>query len=325
MKICQDGFTRKSKEGKNMKRRILVLAIFLLTLTSCTVPTAATSKPTETLLPASSPTLNIGPTNTVEATSTVVSATNVTASPVWTALPTISTTAGLQALYSWLEGKDECLLPCWAGITPGQTPWDEAKYLIEPITGFTKLSFFQNESCDFGECSEISWSLPSPGDGHGYIYSKLPENTIHAIIVEITDPRLVEGLSLQNVFSKYGKPSLLLLSTEPDQPGQKFLELILVYPERQFLIKYSKYADLKDNNIESCGTDSYIKLVVLDNPDQLMSLEAIANSVETKDFHVDIWHKSVEEATSMTIDSFYDTFREANAPCISTPINVWQP
>lgn len=302
-----------------------ILITFLIASVGCTSPLVATSEATEVILLTPTPIFTVAPTLTKEATSTAVSVTNATAFPIWTALPTISSDAGLQTLYKWMEGGAECLLPCWAGITPGQTVWDEASYLIEPISGFAKLKYFFNESCAFGECNEISWSLPSPGDAHGYIYSQLPENKIHAVIVELTDPSLLEALGLKNVLNSYGKPAILLFSTDPDQPGQKHLELILVYPERQFLIRYSRYAEISGENIESCGQDSVIKLVILDNQEQLASVDVIAKSIETKEFRVNVWHKSVEESTGMTIDAFYDAFSKDNEPCIVTPIMLWQP
>jgi hypothetical protein len=77
--------------------------------------------------------------------------------------------------------------------------------------------------------------------------------------------------------------------------------------------------------VTSCGKDSYIELIVLDNKEQLVSLNFIANSAETKDLHVDVWHKPIEEAMGMTIDQFYETYSKTNAPCISTPTKIWIP
>lgn len=246
-----------------------------------------------------------------------------TALPTWTPLPTIEPDKGFQTLYEWFEGTEDCRLPCWAGITPGETNWEYAKQLIGATNGFLNLRTFLDETCTFGKCNEIAWSLHL--DPHGYIYSVLPENEIHALIIEISTPEFLNALSLQKVLSDYGKPAILLFSTEPDLPNYDSLELILVYPERRFIIKYAKHAEITEEKVESCGIDTHIKLVVVDNQEQLASLDAIAQAVETKDFHVDVWHKSVEEAAGMTIDQFYETYRSADAPCISTPTKLWIP
>jgi hypothetical protein len=130
---------------------------------------------------------------------------------------------------------------------------------------------------------------------------------------------------LQSILKQYGKPAIILFSTEPDLPGDLFLEMILVYPDNQFIIKYSKYAKLSDGHVLSCGQDSAIELIILDNNEQLLSVDKIADAVETEHLHVDTWRKPVEVATGLNIDQFYETFRKANAPCVTTPINVWRP
>lgn len=304
-----------------MKRGIPI--ILLITVIGCTSKLVPTSVPTKVLFQSPFPTLVIDSTTTE--TDTPDTNVNATVLPSWTALPTVSKDNGLQLLYQWLEGIDECLLPCWASITPGKTSWNEARHWVEPISGIAKLRVFLNESCNFGTCNEISWSLSSPNDGHGYIYSQLPENKIHAIMVEITDPVLTEALALHSILTKYGKPEILLFSTEPDLPGDLFLELIVVYPKNQFIMRYSKYAELSDKDVISCENDSYIELIILDNQEQLASLNSIANAVETKELNVDVWHKPVEEAMGITLDEFYEIYRESEAPCITTPISIWVP
>jgi hypothetical protein len=193
------------------------------------------------------------------------------------------------------------------------------------MNSFSMMDVYIEEDCTFGRCNEITWALPSDLNTHGYVYSKLEENLIHTVLLQVVDPALVKALKLPNILKQYGKPAIVLFSTEPDLPGDVFLELIMVYPENQFIIKYSKYAELKNNQVVSCGQDSHVSLTILDNKDQLMSIDAIANSVETNDLHVDVWHKSPEEAIGMNIDKFYETFRNPDAPCITTPVSVWQP
>ena len=56
-----------------------------------------------------------------------------------------------------------------------------------------------------------------------------------------------------------------------------------------------------------------------------MSLDAINNAVETRDLHLDARYKTVEEATGMTLKSFYDAINAFSDFCISTPVNIWPP
>lgn len=300
-----------------MTKRILVG--LLLFFASCSPMTAKISEPTRDTVP--SKTLAMPPTSNPTITPTF----SVTAIPnqTWTPRPTFTYDEGIDMLKIWFAGTDNCLLPCWAGIIPGKTNWEDALYIIRPLESVIKLDAEVNVDCVHGKCSYISWSvIPTE---RGILSSIYPEQIIDYIMLETIDSDHMASLSLQNIFIKYGKPKILLFSTDPEQPGQKFLELLLVYPEMQFLIKYSKYAKLNGNNLESCEGDSYIKLVVLDNSEQLLSLDAIANSVETRDFHIGAWYKSAEDAVGMTIDTFFETFRKPNPPCIISPSSVWQP
>lgn len=300
-----------------MNERIMIILAFFFV--SCSPLTTEASEPTKEVILAS--TLTTTATTRPTTTSTLTFAEHP--SQTWTPLPTLTYDDGMQLLSAWFEGADYCRLPCWAGITPGLTNWEEASYILGPLQQTVKLEAGSNVDCVYGKCSFISWSRTP--EERGVLSSIYPENIIDYITLETIEPSHMGFLSLYNIMSIYGIPAIVLFSADPEQPGQKFLELILVYPEQQFIIKYSKYAEIIGENLESCGADSYIKLVALDNREQLMSLDAIANSVETKDFHVDTWHKSVEVAAGMTIDTFYETFSKENAPCIVTPIKVWQP
>jgi hypothetical protein len=316
--------------------KLTFLLVFLLV--GCS-PTQATQFPEAQVTPSESvsepvqqvtPTVLLSPKpkNTLTLPPTPTSTSTLTPLPTWTALPTLDPKKGLQTYYIWLAGNDNCRLPCWAGIIPGQTEWQEAKQILQPLTGATELEISLDGPCTFGKCNEVSWAFPFDLNNLGKVYSKVEDGKIHFMQFQVTDfteAYLIKSLSLQRVLTLYGKPSILLFSTEPDLPGDLFLELILVYPDSQFLIRYSKHAKLSNNNVVSCGQDSVIELNILDNKEQLMSVETIANAVETNHLHVDVWHKSVEEAAGMTIDKFYETFRKTNAPCITTPIKVWMP
>jgi hypothetical protein len=247
-----------------------------------------------------------------------------------TLLPTLKPKDGLQTLSSWFEGSDECRLPCWAGITPGQTEWEKAKYLLHPLEGIAEIRFGTNNDCVFGKCNWITWALLSHPTEYGYLDGKYAENKINYIHLEVTESYSLESLNLRNILTYYGSPTFLLVSALPvgfgkEIPSELVMELILVYPEQQFVIKYLRHAELRGDDFVSCGPDTYVKLIVLDNQEQLSSLTAIANSLETKDLGVLVWHKSIEEATEMTIDSFRDAFSVVNPPCISTPTNIWKP
>ena len=171
-----------------MRKDILFVLLFFLT--GCVSRPASVDSPTAKPLPSQTSTTTIipSPTKTV----TPFPSLTMTALPTWTLLPTLSSKDGVETFYEWLKGSDSCNFPCWAGITPGETSWEEAKQLIESMRGFAKLGTFLDENCTFGNCNEVRWSLNSPLLGVGYVYSQLPENKIHLIQMEIGDIYLVK-------------------------------------------------------------------------------------------------------------------------------------
>jgi hypothetical protein len=103
------------------------------------------------------------------------------------------------------------------------------------------------------------------------------------------------------------------------------MEIVLVYPERQSVIKYMKATELKGDKVENCGRDERIELIILDNKEQLLSLDAINNAVETRDLHLDARYKTLGEATGLSMNSFYEAVSVSSDFCISTPVNIWTP
>lgn len=308
-----------------MRKNIWFIFLLLLFLASCISKPVAMVEPTAILMPSSTSTAAFVPVPTK--TSTPIPTVTSTLAPTWTPLPTLLPETGSKILFGWLEGTNGCRFPCWAGVTPGETTWQEAKQLIEPISGFAKLNIYSNPTCAFDNCNGMELIPPSPINAQIYIGSQSLENKIHLIQMEIGDIYLVKALELRTVLNVYGKPAILKFYADPDQPGEyKDLQLTMVYPEHQFIIKYANNARLVGKNLVSCDSDSVINLLILDNKKQLMSESAIENSVETKNFPVTrVWLKSAEESIGMTTDEFYETFKKPDAPCITTPVEIWMP
>jgi hypothetical protein len=255
----------------------------------------------------------------------------LTSPPLLTPLPTLSSTEAEEKLRLWIAGVFDCLLPCWGGITPGITTWQEARQVIEQMSGFATVNVSENLSCEFGACNGIAWSLYPKTLAEGAFYTKLPENTLHLIRINIQNEgnaqkiNLLRNIGLQDVFEWYGLPPIFLLTVETNLAENRFMKLVLVYPERQSIIRYTKNTELVDGNVTNCGQDHQIEMVILDNKEQLASLDAIANAVETRDLHIDERYKTVEEATGISPNTFFETFSTTGDACISTPVDMWTP
>jgi hypothetical protein len=254
----------------------------------------------------------------------------LTSTPFYTPLPTFSSTQAVENLRIWLQGVFDCLLPCWGGITPGQTRWPEARQILEQMSEFATVNISENINCDFGACNGVGWSLYPETVAEGSFFTKLPENIVHVVNINIQNEgtekiNFLRSIQLQDVFLWYGPPPILLFNIETDLAENRFMEIILVYPERQSIIKYIKATELKGDKVENCGRDERIELLILDNKEQLSSLDAINNAVETRDLHLDARYKTLGEATGLSMNSFYEAVSTLNDYCISTPVNIWPP
>ena len=312
-----------------MKKVQAIILIFLLAGCSSNQPPATTIP---TILPASSPlptetALPVTPTFTPTSAPTLV----LTSPSLLTPLPTLSSIEAEEKLRLWIAGVFDCLLPCWGGITPGVTTWQEARQVIEQMSGFATVNVSENLSCEFGACNGIAWSLYPSTLAEGAFYTKFPENTVHLIHINIQNEgnaqkiNLLRNIGLQDVFEWYGLPPIFLLTVETNLAENRFMKLVLVYPERQSIIRYTKNTVLVDGNVTNCGQDHQIELIILDNKEQLASLDAIANAVETRDLHIDERYKTIEEATGASANTFFETFSAEGDACISTPVDIWTP
>ncbi|MCI0553002.1 MAG: hypothetical protein L0287_18795 [Anaerolineae bacterium] len=314
-----------------MKKKLQGVFLFLF-LIGCSSNETVSPTIISDILPTSSPLVPetvAAPVQTF--TPTVPPAPIFTSAPTLEPLPTLSSTGGEEQLRIWIQGTFECLLPCWGGITPGKTSWQEARQIVEQLSGFSRVNVSENLSCDFGGCNGIAWSLYPQTVAEGAFYTKFPENTMHLIKINIQNEgnaqkiNLLRNIGLQEVFRWYGLPPIFLLYVEMDQSENRFMELVLVYPERQSIIRYTKNTDLVDGKVTNCGQDQQIEFIILDNKDQLMSMDAIASAVETKDLHINSHYKTVEEATGITPNSLYDAISAFSDFCISTPVEMWTP
>ena len=310
------------------KFQAVFLFLFLVGCSSNLTPSTA--------IPEVAVTPSLLPSETIVAPTQTVTSIPSTALPVFTStpfhtpLPTFSSTQAVENLRIWLQGVFDCLLPCWGGITPGKTRGPEARQILEQMSGFATVNISENIDCDFGACNGVGWSLYPATVAEGIFYTKLPENTVHVININIENEgtkkiNFLRNIQMQDVFLWYGAPPMLFFNVETDLAENRFMEIVLVYPERQFVIKYIKATELNGDRVENCGRDERIELIILDNKEQLLSMDAINNAVETRHLHLDARYKTLAEATGLSMNSFYEAVSTFNDFCISTPVNIWPP
>lgn len=190
--------------------------------TSTQIPIAATY--TKTATSTISPTLTSSPTATITPTVTVT----------WTPLPTLSYAELVKKVKELEATNGGCLLPCWWGIEPGKTPWDEARTFLESLSLKINLLYQEVYSQWYGVDFENINGILKRDMG----ISLSVRNGV------ITFMRLPVFYPLHEILSTYGPPDEIWVTARFQSPcpfcpktGAEFA-LGLMYQTRGFLASF---------------------------------------------------------------------------------------
>lgn len=324
---------------KNMsifEKYIFALTI-LLSLISCTAYPSVT-KPVVTLT--NTPSLQI--------TSTVVSLPSPTAVPLTiTPLPTISGVETLSPESAYLELeeliKNDCGLPCFAGITPGETLLIDASKTLLPFDGISDWNSLSEKGGQFGinyPKGDLIFNL------FFEILSSRNENRVQLLHVSTEALREIEGgyllvydaksyhelfraYSLQNVLATYGKPSEVYMTVEINEAeydSPDFVLLWLLYPEKGFISKYTANAEVIDSIVHGCPSKTFIELWFFHPYDNNKYKEDLLPFDMTLGYVLptpSIRTKPISEGLDMSLDEFHKLFSQPKNQCLETPQSIW--
>jgi len=273
-------------------RSMPALVIAALTcLTGCSVSPSA---PGEMLLP------------TITPPSTVASSPSPELPTHAPMPPTLTADEKHAYVMEMLTTNGGCDLPCWWGVTPGQSDWQGVvDYFVTRGDGF----YFN--------------LLSTQGLYHYYIlhtfterYGVVQSIEVRSESLDNTSSQFAQDwahYSLDQVLSRYGEPSrarvALALPVEPG--GPIYYILYIFYDNLGVGIRYTGPAVEQGELLHTCFSFESITLW-LQSPESSTPLEQ-AISLDEWSFTV-----SLEEATRMSIEEFYKTFRHPGA-CLEAP------
>ena len=135
--------------------------------------------------------------------------------------------------------------------------------------------------------------------------------------------QVLNHYTLPQILINLGRPSQVLLYTfreDSDRPNFIFI-VVLLYPERGVYAKYTMPRETSSNTFIGCPSKANISIAVWSpqNPIPFDRVVEIMNSGGNMVSYI-----SIDKATSMTLDEFYQNFKNPKyTDCIKTPINVW--
>jgi hypothetical protein len=334
-----------------MKHQSLLL-LFLLLLAACTTPSlpsptgaiapsnipnpsvTSTSTLVPTLILVPSPSATITPTSTAPQTGTPTP--QPTSTPTPTMIPTLAEGDAYARLLELLQTNYGCQLPCWWGIVPGLSTFADAQAQFIPLMGITDF-YYTDDGGGFGLRYPVNdllldiyleqWVLPRGNTIEKiYISTQMLRKTDNGF-VEVFDSdsynKILGAYTLSGILSGFGSPSRVLIRAENygTYPMTEYIFITLIYPEKGVFVRYKIFSERKGDVFSGCPSKAFIDLWLIppnigDNYQDILSLgrgwEGDMHSI-----------KPLEEATQMTVDEFYRTFKEPTDICVQTPVNIW--
>ena len=236
------------------------------------------------------------------------------ATQVWTPHPTLTSDEVKLVIQEWLVTNGECKLPCWWGITPGQTTWAEAWKILSPVMTDLFIPNLDGRYPDLEGHYTFSFWVPP---------SFLPDESLRAFLVakdeKVETIRTVVNITLQSFLETYGSPSEVRIWADinllPNPSGAYILTMF--YPEQGIFAFYHGDTDYGDiMNICPSRITTFGTIVFLWSPEREISF---AQAAESGFVGQNIEYFSpLEEISEMTITDFYETFAnpENAASCI---------
>lgn len=254
-------------------------------------------------------------------TQTISSGQTVTNTPelIRKSYPTLSNDIANKKLQELLINNANCRLPCWWGITPRKTTWEEARTFLATFTQIIGEPILLPDGSIY-----ITAQLPIQKElgtlDHTY---KIKNNIVVGVDAYVFD--WSPFLYLSNVLNEYGSPDGIFITTyRYDENGRRPYIVYVIYENFGVLLMYSGgNVENVGDKVQNCFENLYSPFVYIWSVDDE---PLTVNQVKDKYFSSESmpYPISLEQATGMSINTFYETFKKpSSANCLVTPAELW--
>lgn len=254
-------------------------------------------------------------------------------------VPSLTADEARKRLNDLLTTNGGCQLPCLWGITPDKTSNQEAITLLASLSGLSEFHVFKPDSGSITAYDRLK-------DGRilstyiSYLTNNDKVNSILFIsraieelsgedgfrdIFDSTDfGERLNNYMLHQVLNSLGRPSSVRMTTlgefPPARYGQGHFKIILLYPEQGFAVQYTTEMQVVGKNVEGCLANAHVEMEFF----PAGNTDAFYEQLALTDWKRRIeYYKPIEEVTTMSVDDFYQTFRQHPTICLETPANLW--
>ncbi len=276
--------------------------------------------------------------------------------PIDTPRSTLSAEETKILVFNLLKDNGDCQLPCLWGLTPGKTNDQTLDDFMAQFRDWVTPDVYVSTQ-DFGDVGgfflgyrkdnvhiNIDFSHYKHQDGKLEMLvlsgRAMQENgkdldwlspDVSPLYGDASFNQTFTYYLLPQILSNYGRPSQVWLKPfledpqRPDIQWQPF-SLVLLYPEKGIFVEYVSPREMEGDNYIGCPSKALVNLAVWD-PQSSLSLADIVQKAgsQINELNIDSF-KPLEKVTSMTLNEFYDAFKNAqNAACLETPQSLWRP
>lgn len=301
-----------SPDGVDAMKTIFKKSVSLIMLFVMTTVISCTPSATEQMNIVASETSTTTPTETLIVTPTLE---NTFRTPV----PTLSINVEQKMVETLKSSK--CSLPCYMGITPGKTTWDEAKVLLESLGAKFQIQNTQDSRKGIDYLILIDDPSISMVDGlveDHRISHDIAFIAFNGIVQKIRIWILGRGISpkFQEYWSRYTPKGVFLQIGVPDEIySTNSGALALVYKQLGIINIYETFwedGQLCPQN-ETVYFDRRFEITNPDSPFEIYSENEASLKVK------EIWNP-IEESLDVSVQEFYDQVITDDSICFDIKI-----
>jgi hypothetical protein len=170
----------------------------------------------------------------------------------WTPIPTLAPGAITKTIMQYYKNNGGCQLPCWWGITPGQTSWQEVREILSPISQ-EQGPFVKSGAPRYDYSLPIS-EEPLAFPSFPYIEPKFWMEDKIVSIININSQWIQQNFdySLSGVLNTLGMPEEIWIKVRTDTPNLPPYELFLFYPTKGILLASNGETRVDGQNLLVC-------------------------------------------------------------------------
>jgi hypothetical protein len=248
-------------------------------------------------------------------------------SPTWTPLPTLMPHEAVATVQDLLLTNRGCSLPCWWGITPGRTTWQEAQHVLAPFASIeagTQGTITIDSQTYAVQPYSVFYSLNGEAREAANIY-------VRAGLVSglsLGKHSAADGFRIRDLLRLHGLPTAVLINTfslpgpSADPDGYLPFRILVLYRDSGFMAFYNFEGSISGSVAIGCPEDTAARIHSWASDEASIwtrdRIQLVALGVDSSPL------KPIAEVTSWDVPEFYSAFTTGSSQaCVETPAYIW--